>query len=104
MKNFIRAAGVFSFVIPEWLEDDAVVGKVVGVAIHAGEVRRLTAALTEIDKPSPDDEVILDFLRKNEFISAIKHYRLVTNEGLKQSKEYVEDLGLKYGLRFGRHQ
>lgn len=46
MDALIRAAGVFDFIIPEWLDDDAVVGKICGTPIHAGEVRRLSVALS----------------------------------------------------------
>lgn len=99
MNSLIRAAQVFSFNIPEWLEDDVVIGKVAGVSIHVGEVRRLSKALESISLATDmHDQEILKWLRKDRRIEAIKYRREVTTEGLKEAKDYVDQLGIKHGL------
>jgi ribosomal protein L7/L12 len=98
MSDLIRAARVFNFVIPEWCEDDVVVGKIVGVSIHAGEVRRLAKALDDAPQPGQDDLNMLELLRKGRRIEAIKYRRTYSGEGLKEAKDYVDQLGLKHNL------
>jgi len=100
--SLIRAAKVFNFIIPEWLDDDVAVGKICGVAVHAGEVRRLSAAIQaqeEDTEPNPDDQIILDLLKGRRIIEAIRHRRLITNEQLNEAKDYVEAIGARHGLR-----
>jgi len=100
-NDFKRAAAVFNFKIPDWLEDDAVVGKIVGTAIHAGEVRRLSQALEAVEVlKDTNDQHIEALLREDQFINAIKYRRQVTGEGLKQAKDYVEALGVNLGILY----
>jgi ribosomal protein L7/L12 len=49
--------------------------------------------------PSTDRKVIEVFRQTNSIISAIKEHRALTNSGLKESKDYVEALLQKKGLR-----
>jgi ribosomal protein L7/L12 len=49
--------------------------------------------------PSTDRKVMEVFRQTNSIISAIKEYRALTNSGLKDSKDYVEALLEKKGLR-----
>jgi len=106
-KALIGAAGVFGFIVPEYLDDDVVVGKVCGVNIHAGEVRRLNEALREerdllqglVDGVFSGDNRILALLRTRDLIPAIKLRRELTREGLKEAKDYVDKLGAAHGLR-----
>ena len=99
VNALVRTAGVFNRVIPDYLSDDVVVGKVCGVPIHVGEVRRLNDALANLREENPEDDVILGFLRSRRIIEAIKHRRIVSNDGLKEAKDYVEDLAERHGLR-----
>lgn len=99
MNSLFRTAGVFNFTIPAWLEDDAVVGKIVGVSIHAGEVRRLNEALKNTEEPIPADATILNYLESQRLIEAIKYRRMVSNDNLKDAKEYVEQIGVRHGIR-----
>jgi len=98
MNSLIRAAQVFDFVIPEWLEDDAIVGKIAGTVIHAGEIRRLSKALIEAEQPGQDDHHMLQLLRGRQRIEAIKYRRTYTGEGLKEAKDYVDNLGVEHGI------
>lgn len=50
-------------------------------------------------EPSIDTKVLAVFRQTNSIISAIKEYRSLTNQGLKESKDYVEALLEKKGLR-----
>ena len=105
MENLIRAAEAFNVNIPDWLGDDTPVGTIAGVTITVREIRRLSQALALVDLRAPrgvissDDQYIVELLRKHELINAIKYRRTVSNEGLKEAKDYVEDLGLRFGLR-----
>ncbi|MCB9688992.1 MAG: hypothetical protein H6735_28375 [Alphaproteobacteria bacterium] len=50
--------------------------------------------------PDPARDVeLLDELRRGNKIAAIKRYRELTGQGLAVSKQAVEDLGAKLGLR-----
>lgn len=98
--TLLDAAKVFSFEIPEWLDDNIAVGKLAGVTIYAGEVRRLNQAL---DNPYPapttsHDEELLGLMRGGNRINAIKLRREVTGEGLKEAKDYCDQLGLRHGV------
>lgn len=99
VNELARTAGVFGLKVPDYLDDDVVVGKVCGVSIHAGEVRRLNSALENLREQNPEDDVILGLLRQRRVIEAIKHRRIVSNEGLKEAKDYVEELAARHGLR-----
>lgn len=45
---------------------------------------------------------ILDILRTGNKISAIKRYREVTHEGLKEAKDAVERMGVQHGILIAR--
>jgi hypothetical protein len=99
MNDLVRAAQVFNFTIPEWLEDDVIVGKICGTAIHAGEIRRLSKGLEVVKGDiSPADAEILALIRADRRIEAIKYRRILTHEFLKEAKDYVEQLGVRHGL------
>ena len=104
--SLVRAARVFSYEIPARLPDDTVAGTLWGVNVYVGELRRLTAAIhaveadTEADPNDPNDQIILDFLKRREMINAIRHRRSITNEYLKEAKEYVDLLGARHNLRY----
>jgi hypothetical protein len=102
MQNLIDASQVFSFDIPDWLEDGQRVGQIAGNPIYAGEVRRLQKALDEAKTPthSLDDEYILSLMRKGERIQAIKHRRITTSEELREAKDYCDALGLRDGCLY----
>jgi ribosomal protein L7/L12 len=117
-----QAASVFSVVIPDWLDDDVVIGKIASVSIRAGEVRRLTAALEEpflkearvmadvgLDeaedyiKRDQDEAVkglkipglhdkVVELLKSGSIISAIKEVRYLTGLGLREAKSYVDQI------------
>jgi len=94
------AAKVFDFQIPDRLDDSVVVGKICGVNICTGELRRLSKALRECpENLSPHDANILFLLKRHSLIEAIRFRRTETNEGLKEAKDYVEEIGERYGLR-----
>jgi len=42
--------------------------------------------------PTPDDQSVMDFIEAGQFIQAIKRHRELTGLGLKESKEYVDNL------------
>jgi len=94
-----RAAQVFDFTIPEWLNDEVVVGKICGVNVCAGELRRLSKALHEMEEANPHDDHILKLLKRREIVAAIRFRRMETNEGLLDAKTYVENIGERHGLR-----
>ena len=97
--NVNQAAAVFNINLPEWLADDVQVGTIAGVKVYAGEVRRLTKALAESSESDPNDNQILEFLRRRQLIEAIKYRRQISVDGLKEAKEYVEAIGVRHGLR-----
>jgi ankyrin repeat protein len=51
-----------------------------------------------IFQASKEDAEIIEFLRAKQLIPAIKCRRIQTGEGLKDAKEYVEELARKYNL------
>jgi hypothetical protein len=98
-QALIDAATVFSFEIPTWLPDHIEVGKVCGVTIYAGEVRRLVKALANpLPSTSFDEREVIELLRLGRRIEAIKYRRERTGEGLKQAKDYVDGVGLREGF------
>lgn len=97
------AAAVFNFIVPEYLEDDVVVGKICGTSIYAGEIRRLNQALY-LEPDGGLDQELLDILRRPNhfteehlggFTQAIKYYREKTSAHLIDAKSYVERLCAK---------
>ena len=55
--------------------------------------------LTFSEDTSPnDDPRIIDALRKNNIIEAIKYYREITNTGLADAKAAVEEIRARRGL------
>lgn len=63
------------------------------------EFNRISALLdkeVEVDSrilpelPAPDEAIIVDYMKQQKKISAIKHYRSIINTGLKEAKERVE--------------
>lgn len=98
INTLIGVAGVFSANIPDWLDDDVVVGKVAGLTIHAGEVKRLNRALDEIRKNPPLREQVVELLRSRQIIDAIKLVRAHTNLGLKEAKDYTDQIRAEEGL------
>lgn len=81
--------------IPDWCSDATVVGKIVGVTIYAKDIRELAKVPSSIDV---DDEQILAHIRAGNRIQGIKHRRTVTGEGLKEAKDYCDELGIRHGI------
>ncbi len=96
--SLIRAARVFAFEVPDLLPDDTVAGTLCGVKVYVGELRRLSAAIQDKEE-NPDDQIILDFLKRRALIDAIRHRRLIANESLREAKEHVEAIAVRHGLR-----
>lgn len=91
-----EAARLFSFDIPEWIDDGVVVGKITGKPIYAGDVRRLNEAL-QGEAPHPDAALLLH-LCAGRRIEAIKERRYQTGEGLKEAKDYIDKLGIQHDI------
>ncbi len=78
------------------------------IAILQSRISRLEAEvdflykhlrLTFSEDTSPnDDPRIIDALRKNNIIEAIKYYREITNTGLADAKAAVEEIRARRGL------
>ncbi len=97
MKDLLKAIGPFQFTIPDWVTDDTVVGSVVGAKVYAGEVRRLNKAVHAHTNEVLDSEIIA-LTKAGHRINAIKRRREVTHEGLKEAKDYCDDLCVKNGI------
>lgn len=98
INALIGAAGVFSAIIPDWLDDQIIVGKVGGVVIRAGEVKRLNQALDDVQAIPPLREQVVELLRSRQIIDAIKLVRSQTDLGLKEAKEYTDEVRAAEGL------
>lgn len=98
VHTLIGIAGVFSANIPDWLDDEVVVGKIAGLTIHAGEVKRLNQALEEVRKRPPLREEVVELLRRRQIIDAIKLVRANTGLGLKEAKDYTDKIREEEGL------
>ncbi len=59
--------------------------------------KHLRLTFSEDDSPN-DDPRIIDALRKNNIIEAIKYYREITNTGLADAKAAVEEIRARRGL------
>lgn len=103
-----QAAEVFSSImIPDWLDDAVVVGKIASINIHAGEMRRLREAVAEQNQAIRDEhglnksdyDAIKNFLEREDFINAIKYVCEVTGTHLRDGKDIVERVGENLGLR-----
>lgn len=43
--TLLQAARVFSFIVPEGMNDDEIIGQIRSTLVYAGEMRRLNAAI-----------------------------------------------------------
>jgi hypothetical protein len=109
MEKLVKAASAFDFTLPDYLADDVVIGRLVGVDIHASELRHLRTALdelrdAELEAASYVAEVslrnrVVTFLKQRELINAVKEVRSTLDLGLADAKDYVEKIGVEIGLR-----
>lgn len=60
--------------------------------------RSIPAAAAPPPEESPFETQILELLKRNELIPAIKLYREQTGRGLKESKDAVESLAARHGI------
>lgn len=67
--------------------------------IEALEAGKLTSPATVAVDGRVDEAKIVALLRENQFIQAIKAYREATGLGLKESKQAVEAIAARYGIR-----
>lgn len=79
-----QAAEVFSSImIPDWLDDAVVVGKIASINIHAGEMRRLREAVAEQNQAIRDEHGLnksdYDASEKNFLKKSLKHLNVWLN-------------------------
>lgn len=67
--------------------------------IEALEAGKLTSPATAAADGRVDEAKIVALLRESQFIQAIKAYREATGHGLKKSKEAVETIAARHGIR-----
>ena len=71
----------------------------VGLAEAKAAVEAIEAGQSISRSASKDDEKLLGLLRAGRKIEAIKLHREQTGKGLKDAKDYVDDLGRRHGIQ-----